>query len=259
MGWPKATQKRAKTRGRHNPSGDRPPPRGRRPPTPASTARGHLHPGRVHVRRVRRRHEPAGDDRHQLRLHDRHADGSPRPTGDAVGLTADVYDELMRDVGRDDRVVHRLSHRSGHLCRRRAGWRHRGLPAPDQGGHRHGRGRVRRVSLGPPSATPPPSHQEGSSPTAVSLSTSSSPVHTYLQALRDWAVKPALNNPAGSPNSEGTNTLNAVRRTRNSQLPAAKGEVASSGVPASAQGEAGVDRRRPASAEGERVGPPCPS
>jgi hypothetical protein len=57
-------------------------------------------------------------------------------------------------------------------------------------------------------------------------------VHTYLQALRDWAADAALNNPAGSPNSEGTNTFNAVTRVRNTQLPAARDEVASACRPA---------------------------
>ena len=57
-------------------------------------------------------------------------------------------------------------------------------------------------------------------------------VHEYLQALRDWAADAALNNPAGSPNGEGTNTLNAVTRIRNSQLPAAKDEVAAACRPA---------------------------
>jgi hypothetical protein len=57
-------------------------------------------------------------------------------------------------------------------------------------------------------------------------------VHEYLQALREWADDAALNNPAGSPNGEGTNTVNAVTRIRDSQLPAAKDEVASACRPA---------------------------
>jgi hypothetical protein len=146
-------------------------------------------------------------------------------TGDAVGLTADVYEELMRGV--DAMIASFTDSATAQVtC---AGVR------IAQGGITDCR---RQIKAATATATAAKTNYAFSSTFAdvVNLAegTCRSALvdlqfaeHTYLQALRDWAADAALNNPAGSPNSEGTNTFTAVTRARGTQLPAARDEVAS--------------------------------
>lgn len=151
-------------------------------------------------------------------------------TVDAVGLTADVYEELMRGV---DAMIASFTD-SGRAQATCAGVR------IAQGGITDCRRQIEAAIATAAAAKT----------TYVFSSTFSGLVnlaegacrsalvdlqfaeHTYLQALRDWAADAALNNPAGSPNSEGTNTFTAVTRVRGTQLPAARDEVASACRPA---------------------------
>ncbi len=150
-------------------------------------------------------------------------------TVDAVGLTADVYDETMRGVDAmiasfTDSATAQATCASVRIA---------------QGGITDCRRQIKAATATAAAAkkylflstfADVVNLAEGTCRTAlVDVQFAG---HTYLQALREWADDAALNNPAGSPNGEGTNTVNAVTRIRDSQLPAAKDEVASACRPA---------------------------
>jgi len=160
-------------------------------------------------------------------------------TVDAVGLTADAYDELMRGV---DAMIASFSD-SGTAQRTCAS------AAIAQGVGPIAAGRIthcrRQIKAATATAAAAQKNYLFSSTSTfadvVNLAEGTCRTalvdvqyaeHTYLQALREWADDAALNNPAGSPNSEGTNTLNAVTRFRDTQLPAAMDELASACRPA---------------------------
>ena len=159
-------------------------------------------------------------------------------TVDAVGLTADAYDELMRGV---DAMIASFSD-SGTAQRTCASAAiAQGVGPIAAGRITHCRRQIKAATATAAAAQkttcsrPPPRSPTWSISRRVRAGRHVDvqyAEHTYLQALREWADDAALNNPAGSPNSEGTNTLNAVTRFRDTQLPAAKDEVASACRPA---------------------------
>ena len=151
-------------------------------------------------------------------------------TGDAVGLTADLYDELMRnadamtasftDSATAQATCASVAQGVGIAdCRRQI---KAAIATAEAAARTFKISSFRNM------------HDLAEETCQVALDDRQFAVHEYLRALRDWAADAALNNPAGSPNGEGTNTLIAVTRIRNSQLPAAKDETRG-GVPASAR------------------------
>ena len=149
-------------------------------------------------------------------------------TGDAVGWTAGLYEEVMRDT---DAMT--ASFTDSATAQATCG-------GVAQGGGIADCRRQIKAAIATAEAAASTfkissfrnTHDLAEETCQVALDDRQFAVHVYLQALRDWAADAALNNPAGSPNGEGTNTLNAVTRIRNSQLPAAKDEVAAACRPA---------------------------
>jgi hypothetical protein len=153
-------------------------------------------------------------------------------TVDAVGLTADLYDELMRDA--DAMTASFTDSATAQAtcagvaqdvgiadCRRQI----KAAIATAEAAARAFKFSSFRNT-----------HDLAEDTCQLALDDRQFAVHEYLQALRDWAADAALNNPAGdsseSPNSESTNSFNAVTRIRDTQLPAAKDDVASACRPA---------------------------
>jgi hypothetical protein len=142
-------------------------------------------------------------------------------TGDAVGLTADVYDELMRaadamtasftDSAAAQATCAGVAQGVGIAeCRRQIdAATATALAASDA------------FMLSPFSNAG--YLEEG--PCHSALGDFRFAEHAYLQALHEWAADAALNNPAGD-------TFNAITRIRGTQLPAAKDELASACRPA---------------------------